>query len=281
MALRQRSSERGFFWNYTCTLTIIPCTFTIALMRFDIVTLFPQMLNAYFNESILRRAQTNDLIRIRLHDLREHGVGKHRIIDEPPFGGGGGMILRPDPLFSVVEAISPPLPSTAPIILLTPQGRPFTQQVANELLQYEQLVLICGRYEGFDERVRQQLVTDEISIGDFVLTGGEIGAMVIVDAVTRLLPGALGAKLGAVNDSHATGLLEGAHYTKPVNFRGWQVPELLRSGNNVRIEQWRRESALRRTWERRPELLLNVALAPQEQKFLATLAQESVRTPSQ
>ncbi len=243
-------------------------------MRFDIITLFPQMLDAYFNESILGRAQAGGLIDIQLHDLREHGVGRHRITDEPPFGGGGGMVLRPDPLFAAVDAISPPLPPTTPIILLTPQGRSFTQQVASELLQHDQLVLICGRYEGFDERVRQHLVTDEISIGDFVLTGGEIGAMVIVDAVTRLLPGALGAELGAVTDSHATGLLEGAHFTKPVEFRGWEVPPLLRTGNNRKIEQWRRESALRRTWERRPDLLLTAQLTEQEQQFLATLARE-------
>jgi tRNA (guanine37-N1)-methyltransferase len=245
-------------------------------MRFDIISLFPQMLAAYFSESIIGRAQASDRIAIQLHDLREHGVGRHRITDEPPFGGGGGMILRPDPLFAAVEAISPPISPTTPIILLTPQGRTFTQAVAAELMQHDQLVLICGRYEGFDERVRQNLVTDEISIGDFVLTGGEIGAMVLVDAVTRLLPGALGAALGAVTDSHATGLLEGAHYTKPVNFRGWEVPPLLRSGNNVKIERWHREDALRRTWQRRPDLLLTATLSVQDQQFLATLAQESL-----
>ena len=244
-------------------------------MRFDIITLFPQMLAAYFNESILRRAQESGIIKIGLHDLREYGLGRHRITDEPPFGGGGGMILRPEPLFAAVEAISPPLPPTAPIILLTPQGRPFTQQVATEIAQHERLVLICGRYEGFDERVREHLVTDEISLGDFVLTGGEIGAMAIVDAVTRLLPGALGAEGGAVQDSHATDLLEGAHYGKPVEFRGWEVPELLRSGNNVAIDRWRRESALRRTWERRPEMLLSAELSPADQQFLSVLAAES------
>lgn len=244
-------------------------------MRFDIITLFPQMLDVYFSESILGRAQKNELIDVRLHDLREYGVGKHRITDEPPFGGGGGMVLRPDPLFAAVEAISPPLPPTTPIILLTPQGRSFSQEVAAELVDYEQVVLICGRYEGFDERVRQHLVTDEISIGDFVLTGGEIGAMVIVDAVTRLLPGALGAEMGAVSDSHATGLLEGAHYTKPVNFRGWEVPILLRSGNNIKIDRWRRENALRRTWQRRPDLLLTANLSILDQQFLASLANET------
>ncbi len=244
-------------------------------MRFDIITLFPQVLNAYFNESILRRAQANGLIEIQLHDLREYGIGRHRITDEPPFGGGGGMILRPDPLFAAVESISPPLSPTTPIILLTPQGRSFTQGVAAELAQHQQLILVCGRYEGFDERVRQNLVTDEISIGDFVLTGGEIGAMAIVDAVTRLLPGALGAEMGAVTDSHATGLLEGAHFTKPVDFRGCQVPELLRSGNRTKIERWHRESALRRTWERRPDMLLTATLSLEDQNFLAALARES------
>ena len=244
-------------------------------MRFDIISLFPDMLNAYFGESILKRAQAADLINIAVHDLRPFGVGKHRITDEPPVGGGGGMVLKPEPIFAAVESI-PPKPS-APIILLSPQGRPFTQRVAEELVKHDQLVLICGRYEGFDERVREQLVTDEISIGDYVLTGGELGAMVIVDAVSRLIHGVLGDEQGAASDSHATTLLEGPHYTKPMKFRDWDVPALLRSGNGKKIAQWRREAALRRTWERRPDMLISAELTHSDKRFLLQLAIEEAQ----
>lgn len=250
----------------------MPIQITLIFMRFDIISLFPDMLNAYFSESILKRAQSADLIKIELHNLRAFGVGKHRITDEPPVGGGGGMVLKPEPIFAAVDSLAPQ-PST-PIILLSPQGRPFTQRVAEELVQHDQLVLICGRYEGFDERVREHLVTDEISIGDYVLTGGELGAMVIVDAVSRLIDGVLGDEMGAAHDSHATTLLEGAHYTKPMVFRGWEVPALLRSGKGKKVAQWRREAALRRTWERRPDMLISAELTPIDKRFLITLALE-------
>ena len=244
-------------------------------MKIDVLTLFPEMFPAYLNESILKRAQEAQLLQINLHNIRDFATGKHRVTDEPPYGGGGGMILKPDPLFAAIESLNPQ-PAT-PIILMSPQGRPFTQTIAQELVQHEQLIFLCGRYEGLDERVRQHLVTDEISIGDFVLTGGELAAMVIIDAVTRLLPGALGAEGAAETDSYATGLLEGAHYTKPASFRGWEVPEVLRSGHAANIARWRRESALRRTWQRRPDLLETAVLSEEDKWFLQKLAEEMIQ----
>ncbi|MCA9935669.1 MAG: tRNA (guanosine(37)-N1)-methyltransferase TrmD [Ardenticatenaceae bacterium] len=254
-------------------------------MRIDILTLFPGMFPGYLNESILKKAQELGQLEVYLHNIRDYATGKHRVTDEPPFGGGGGMVLKPDVLFTAVESIlpggispQPPGSFAPPLILLSPQGRPFTQTIAQELAQHERLVLLCGRYEGVDERVRQHLITDEISIGDYVLTGGELAAMVLVDAVTRLLPGVLGAEGAAETDSHATGLLEGPHYTKPADFRGWQVPDVLRSGHAANIAHWRREQSLRRTWQRRPDLLLTAPLTEEDKWFLAQLAEESVNS---
>ncbi|WP_420645828.1 tRNA (guanosine(37)-N1)-methyltransferase TrmD [Candidatus Leptofilum sp.] len=263
-------------------------------MHIDILTLFPEMFPGYLNESILKRAQAAGLLHVSLHNLRDYASGKHRVTDEPPYGGGGGMVLKPGPIFAAVESLLLRLRSgqasnlqsqnekrleigdwRLPLILLTPQGRPFTQQVAQELTQHDRLLLLCGRYEGVDERVRQHLVTDEISIGDFVLTGGELAAMVLVDAVARLLPGVLGAEDAAEEDSHATGLLEGPHYTRPETFRNWSVPEVLRSGHAANIARWRREQALRRTWQRRPNLLLTAELSEADRWFLGKLAQEA------
>ncbi len=237
------------------------------------------MFDGVFRESILKRGQEAGLIDIALHDIRAHATDKHHVCDDTPYGGGGGMVLKPGPIFRAVESV---LDAAAgeeeqparPIILLTPQGRLFTQEMAVELAQHERLVLICGRYEGVDERVRQHLVTDEISIGDYVLTGGELAAMVIVDAVVRQIPGVLGARWAAEEDSHATGLLEGPHYTRPGVFREWPVPEVLLSGDHARIERWRRQEALRRTWQRRPDLLLTAPLSDEDRAFLATLAGE-------
>lgn len=244
-------------------------------MKIDVLTLFPEMFPGYVNESILRRAQEAGLLQINLHNIRDYATGKHRVTDEPPFGGGGGMVLKPDPIFTAVESLLPTPQPPIPIILMTPQGRPFTQAVAQELSQNDYMILLCGRYEGVDERVREHLVTDEISIGDYVLTGGELAAMVIIDAVTRLLPGALGAEGAAETDSHATGILEGAHYTKPASFRGWEVPEVLRSGHAAKIARWRRDSALRRTWERRPDLLETAVLSKEDKAFLEILIKET------
>lgn len=245
-------------------------------MHFNIFTLFPEMFGGYFGASILERVQARGLVDLTVHDIRDFAHDRHRVTDEPPFGGGGGMILKPEPIFRAVEAVTGVDGARrGPVILLTPQGRQFTQNVAQELAQHEQLNLIAGRYEGVDERVRAHLVTDELSIGDYVLTGGELAAMVVVDAVVRLLPGALGAEGAAESDSYATGLLEGPHYTRPASFRGWEAPAVLRTGHAANIARWRREQALRRTWERRPELLLTAPLDEEDRFFLGTLAEES------
>lgn len=244
-------------------------------MIIDVLTLFPGMFGGYLGESILKRAQEAGLLTVRLHDIRAYGTGRHRVTDEPPYGGGGGMVLKPEPIFAAAQAV--PGHERAPIILMTPQGRRFDQDVAAELAQEPQLILLAGRYEGVDERVRQHLVTDELSVGDYVLTGGELAAMVVIDAVTRLLPGALGAEDAACQDSHATGLLEGPHYTRPAVFQGWEVPAVLRSGHAARIDRWRRQEALRRTWQRRPELLLSAELSPEDRQFLADLAREQAQ----
>ncbi len=250
-------------------------------MHFNIFTLFPEMFGCYLGASILERVQAMGLLGIAVHNIRDFAHDRHRVTDEPPYGGGGGMVLKPEPIFAAVEAVTGPDPGQrGPVILLTPQGRLLTQAGAEELAGYEQVNLIAGRYEGVDERVRSQLVTDELSIGDYVLTGGELAAMVVVDAVARLLPGALGAEGAAASDSHATGLLEGPHYTRPASFRGWEVPAVLRSGHAAAIARWRREEALRRTWQRRPELLLAAALDETDRYFLASLAEESVGLPS-
>jgi tRNA (guanine37-N1)-methyltransferase len=270
-------------------------------MRFDILTLFPEMFESYLSASILNRAQESGLLSVHLHNIRDYAPGKHRVTDEPPYGGGGGMILKPEPVFKAVEEVleisggldgvesgqrSPPPGHTVheqamaagipPVILLSPQGRLFSHKTASELAARERLVLLCGRYEGVDERIRQHLVTDEISIGDYVLSGGELAAMVVLDAVTRLIPGALGADGAAATDSYATGLLEGPHYTRPSIFRSWPVPEVLRSGHAANIDRWRREQALRRTWQRRPELLLSAPLSEEDRMFLSVLAEETV-----
>ena len=223
-------------------------------MRFDVFTLFPEMFSAYLNESILKRAQEAGILEIGLHNIRDYTTDKHRTTDDEPYGGGGGMVMKPEPIFSAVEDVlgAPPV---CPVILLTPQGRRFDQRVAVELASYDRLALLCGRYEGVDERVREHLVTDEISLGDFVLTGGELPAMAIIDAVSRLLPGVLGDPDAAQKDSHASGLLEYPHYTRPPEFRGWEVPEVLRSGNHAEIEKWRQAQSLDRTKKRRPDML--------------------------
>ena len=247
-------------------------------MHIDVLTLFPEIFPPYLDASILKRAQAAGLLSVALHNIRDYAGGKHRVTDEPPFGGGGGMVLKPEPIFAAAEAVlgSNPGAEKPPLFLLTPQGRPFTQQIAAELAQHPWLLLLCGRYEGVDERVRAHLVTDEISIGDYVITGGELAALVVIDAVARLLPGALGAADAAAVDSHASGLLEGPHYTRPPIFCGWAVPDVLRSGHAAHIARWRREQALRRTWQRRPDLLLTAALSEEDKLFLATLAEEEV-----
>ena len=237
-------------------------------MRFDIFTLFPEVFTPYIDVSIIARARERGLAEIYLHNIRDWTTDRHHVVDDEPYGGGGGMVMKPDPIFAAVEGVmgSPP---QAPVILLTPQGRPFTQAIARELAALPHIALLCGRYEGVDERVRQHLVTDEISIGDYVLTGGELAALVVLDAVTRLLPGVLGDPDAPAKDSHAQGLLEHPHYTRPAVFRGWEVPAVLRSGDHARIARWRREQSLRRTWERRPDLLARADLSPEDRALIA------------
>ena len=227
-------------------------------MRIDVLTLFPEMFRGVFDTGILQRAQSQQLVSISIRNIRDHSHDKHHTVDDAPFGGGAGMVFKPGPVFEAVEAIERE-PGT-PVILLTPQGRVFTQDVALQLSRSPHLVLICGHYEGVDERIREHLVTDEISIGDYVLSGGEIGAMVVIDAVARLIPGVLGSADSVREESHTAGLLEYPQYTRPAVFRGWAVPEVLLSGNHAGIARWRREQALWRTRQRRPELLVRASL---------------------
>jgi len=229
-------------------------------MHIDILTLFPQMFQVPFSIGIFKRAIDRKLVRVNIHNIRDYTHDKHHIVDDYAYGGGAGMLLKPEPIFEAVESIKSDIyleqgADELPIILLTPQGRLFSQQIAHELSKYSHLILICGHYEGVDERVHEHLVTDKISIGDYVLSGGELAAMVVVDAVVRLLPGVLGSEASVLNDSHATGLLEYSQYTRPAVYRGWSVPEVLLSGNHAQIAKWRREQAIQRTLERRPELL--------------------------
>jgi len=243
-------------------------------MRFDILSLFPALFTGAFEESIVQRATASGLITIAIHNIRDYATGKHHVTDDEPYGGGGGMVMKAEPIFQCVEAILREEGTCADvgeqmrIILLSPAGRLFNQAAACELAARQRLVLICGRYESVDERVREHLVTDEISVGDYVLSGGEIPAMVVVEAVTRLLPGALGDPLAAAHDSHADGLLEHPHYTRPAVFRGWAVPEVLLSGNHAGIARWRREQSLLRTLRRRPDLLVKADLSTQDREFL-------------
>ena len=265
------------------------------MIHFDIFTLFPGMFTGVFTDSILKRAQEAEVLSVALHNIRDYAEGRHRVTDDTPYGGGGGMVMKPEPIFRAVGIVlshaagwrlEGSIPETAgawpevsvallvadvPVILLSPQGRTFTQKVATELAEHKRVALICGRYEGVDERVRAGLVTDEISIGDFVISGGELAAAIVVDAVTRLQPGALGCEMGAFEDSFATGLLEYPQYTRPVTFRGEGVPEILSSGDHARVARWRREQALLRTWQRRPDLLDSAPLSDVDRAFLARL----------
>jgi len=236
-------------------------------MQFEVFTLLPEVFPPYLESSIIQRASQRGLISVDVHNIRDYTHDKHHMTDDTPYGGGGGMVMKPEPVFEAVESILGSKPA-CPIIMLTPQGRVFSQAVADELSRYEKIALLCGRYEGLDERIREYLVTDEISIGDYVLTGGELPALILIDAVSRLIPGVLGDPEGAIDDSHATGLLEYPHYTRPPDFRGWKVPEILLSGDHGKIEQWRREQSLLRTLARRPDLLEKATLTEIECNFL-------------
>jgi len=237
-------------------------------MRIDILSLFPKMFDGPFDESIVKRASDRGLVSLFIHNFREFAHDKHNTVDDYSFGGGEGMVLKPEPLFEAVESIKGTMGDSAgPVILLTPQGRLFCHQIAQELSKEQNLVLICGHYEGVDERVREHLVTDEISIGEYVLTGGELAAMVVVDAVVRLLPGALGSEQAASEDSYAKGFLEYPQYTRPRVYRGWEVPEVLLSGNHKEIARWRWEQAVERTLLRRPDLLAKASLSKEEREL--------------
>lgn len=236
-------------------------------MQFDVFTLLPEVFPPYLDSSILQRARQSGLIDVHIHNIRDYARDKHHITDDTPYGGGGGMVMKPEPIFEAVESVLGPQ-AGCPIILLTPQGRVFSQTVADELSRHERIALICGRYEGVDERIRQHLATDEISIGDYVLTGGELPALILIDAVARLLPGVLGDPNGASDDSHAIGLLEYPHYTRPPEFRGENVPDVLLSGDHARIAKWRREQSLLRTLKRRPDILEKAELSKEDLELL-------------
>jgi len=257
------------------------------MMHFDILTLFPETFAGAFDVSIIKRARDKGLVEIALHNIRDYAPGKHHVTDDTPYGGGGGMIMKPEPIFNTVEAILDiEIPNEGyqslyqqgypPIILLTPQGRLLKQSLAQDLVTtHERLMLICGRYEGVDERVRQYLATDEISIGDYVLSGGEIAAMVLVDVLTRLIPGVLGDTEATSKDSHSSGLLEHPHYARPPEYRGHGIPEILLSGHHAKQEEWRRQQSLARTLARRPDLLDKVDLSDTDRAFLENLKQLS------
>jgi tRNA (guanine37-N1)-methyltransferase len=243
-------------------------------MRIDIFTLFPTMFEGPLTESILKRAQEMGALSIRLHDIRSSTTDRHHTADDMPYGGGGGMIMKVEPVVAAVEDIIP-REAGIPVIYMSPAGRVFNQHIAVELAQHEWIALLCGHYEGIDERALQLVVTDEISIGDYVLTGGELAAIVIVDAVARLLPGVLGDPEAPNKDSHATGLLEHPHYTRPPEFRGLSVPDVLVSGHEANVAKWRRRDRAR-TWQRRPDLLLTAVLTEEDRRFLVTLAEEEI-----
>jgi tRNA (guanine37-N1)-methyltransferase len=244
-------------------------------MRIDVLTLFPEMFEGPMNTSMLWKARDRGLLKLHYHDIRDYSTDRHRTVDDVPYGGGGGMLLKADILTTAVEGVTAQTPM--PVIFMSPQGRLLSHDIAAELAQHERIMLVCGHYEGIDERARELLITDEISIGDYVLTGGELAAMVLIDAVTRHIPGVLGAEGAHQRDSHADGLLEGPHYTRPPVFRGLQVPPVLQNGNHAEIEAWRREQALRRTWQNRPDLLLTAHLSESDKYLLAKFAEEGAK----
>jgi tRNA (guanine37-N1)-methyltransferase len=232
-------------------------------MKIDVLTIFPEFFEQVFDFGIIRRAKLAGIVEINVHDIREYATDKHRMVDDRPFGGGDGMVLKPEPIFAAIENLigtndREAYPPGTRVVMLTPQGKPFAQPMARALVDAEEhLVVICGRYEGVDERVSDVLVTDEISIGDYVLSGGEPAAVVVVDSLVRLLPDALGSETSAENDSFSDGLLDCPHYTRPAEFRGMKVPEVLLSGDHAEIEKWRFERALEKTRAVRPDLIKN------------------------
>ncbi|TCZ79934.1 tRNA (guanosine(37)-N1)-methyltransferase TrmD [Paenibacillus albiflavus] len=238
-------------------------------MRIDVMTLFPAMFEGVFSSSILGKAKDKGLVELNTINFRDYTKDKHNSVDDYPYGGGGGMVLKPEPLFEAVESLTDSVKTEAMprVILMCPQGEKFTQKKAEELSKESHLIFVCGHYEGYDERIREFLVTDELSIGDYVLTGGELPAMVVIDSVARLLPGVLGNETSAVTDSFSTGLLEYPQYTRPVSFRGMDVPDILLSGHHLNIETWRRKQSFLRTLERRPDMLEGLELSKEQMKW--------------
>lgn len=247
-------------------------------MKIDVVTIFPEMIIANMSFGILRRAQEAGIVQLTAHDLRDFAIDRHRSTDDTPYGGGAGMVMKPSPIFDCIESI--PRDSSTPVILLTPQGRTLTQAVARELSGLTSLVLLCGRYEGFDERVRKYLATDEISVGDFILSGGELAALTVIDSVVRLLPGALGSEESREEESFSDGLLEYPHYTRPPDFRGWTIPDVLLSGNHAEIAKWRRKEQFSRTRQRRPDLWAKFVPSKSDLKLLQQLT-DNTSSPDQ
>ncbi|WP_148362860.1 tRNA (guanosine(37)-N1)-methyltransferase TrmD [Bacillus sp. B-jedd] len=243
-------------------------------MKIDVLTLFPEMFDGVFGSSILKRAEEKKAVSYQVVNFRDYSDNKHKTVDDYPYGGGAGMVLKPQPIFDAVSALSESSQSRPRVILLCPQGERHTQKKAEELSAEEHLIFICGHYEGYDERIRE-IVTDEISIGDFILTGGELGAMVVVDSVVRLLPEVLGKEESHLKDSFSTGLLEHPHYTRPSDFRGLKVPDVLLSGNHKHVEEWRIKESLRRTWQRRPDLFEHMELEPLHKKWLEEIKKEA------
>ncbi|HAV10222.1 MAG TPA: tRNA (guanosine(37)-N1)-methyltransferase TrmD [Dehalococcoidia bacterium] len=238
-------------------------------MRIDILTLFPPLFDSVFSHSIIGRARERQLIDIRVHNMRDYTHDKHHIVDDYPYGGGAGMVLKPEPVFEAVEAVKQDaIDLSSHTVLLSPQGRLFNQEIAKEMTGYDNLIIICGRYEGVDERVAEYLASDVISIGDYVLSGGEVAAMVMVESIVRLLHGVVGSEESIVEDSHSDGLLEYPHYTRPPSYRGWQVPEVLLSGNHAEIARWRRYQRIVRTAKRRPDLIDKAVLSQDEMNLI-------------
>jgi len=242
-------------------------------MRFDVFTILPEIFPPYLETSILQKAAARGLIEVQIHNIRAYSHDRHHTTDDTPYGGGGGMVMKPEPIFEAVENVlgAPPV---CPVILLTPQGRVFNQTIAQALVAHERIALLCGRYEGIDERIRENLISDQISIGDYVLTGGELPALLLIDAISRLIPGVLGDPTGAADDSHASGLLEYPHYTRPPEFRGQGVPPVLLSGDHAKIDKWRREQSLLRTFNQRPDMLKTAELSEADRKFLKSIGYE-------
>ena len=239
-------------------------------LRFDIITIFPGMFESPFNESILKRAHDKGLLEFRTHDLRDYSLNKHRKVDDYPFGGGVGLVMNVEPISRAIEAVKQEVPK-ARTLLMSPSGKPFNQEKARELAAEQNLILVCGRYEGVDERVRLHCVDEEISIGDYVLSGGEIAAMAVVDAVSRLVPGVLGDENSVIEESFSDSLLEYPQYTRPRDFNGYKVPEVLVSGNHKEIQNWQRKESLRKTAEVRPDLLNKLKLTDQDTVALKEL----------